>query len=377
MLRRIPFGLFFLWLSIVFLIGLGLRFQAAQANLERPNQPGMLLPERLALLSKFAPDLTPDVREQLLGAALLAEDDPDRKAVYEGRIEEPKSDLRGDTRLMAEYLRTPAPEKKRELEAAAKKASERLTLCAAMFGAVFFCAVTWSLLGFFRKNVTPPTEPEPMSSAKPQKQLALFLGWDVLNLFVVGTVMALVTKNLPPLVSLLLGQLVAYGVLFAMLYRASSGGWNFKRAFSLTWVGRGYFLCYLFVFLVNALIAATMAKQPTSSNPLVGLFLESSAWQVGVLATLVVVIGPFFEELLFRGWLYGGLRQHWGDARALVVSSALFAIIHADLWATPALFVLGLVFGTVYRKTGSLWACFLLHAMWNATTFIFLFSNMP
>ena len=376
MLRRPPFGLFFLWLVVVFLSGVALRFWGAQTNPNKPDSQGMLLPERLAVISKFAPDLSSEVREQLLGAALMAEDDPDRKAVYEGRLEEPKSDLRGNTRLMAEYLKAPDAEKKRELEAAAAKASERTALCFALFGIVLICAVGWSLLGFFRREA-PPVEPEPLGPASPGRLLAVFLGWDVLNLFVVSSVMALVTQALPSLVSLILGQFAAYGLLLLMLKRGGLERWNLKSSFSLTWVGRGYFLCYLLVFLVNAVLAATMGKQPISSNPLIGLFLESSAWQVGVLAMLVVLVGPFFEELLFRGWLYGGLRQYWGDTKALVVSSALFAIIHADLWATPALFVLGMVFGTVYRRTGSLWSCILLHAMWNGTTFIFLLSNMP
>jgi membrane protease YdiL (CAAX protease family) len=107
------------------------------------------------------------------------------------------------------------------------------------------------------------------------------------------------------------------------------------------------------------------------------MFMESTRWQVGALAFMVVVVGPTFEELIFRGWLLGGLREHWGDSRALVVSSGLFALIHGDPWATPALFLLGCVFGWVYLRSGSLYASIILHAMWNATTFTFLLANMP
>ncbi len=357
---------------MVFLVGLGLRFQANLAPSEK-GDPGMLLAERLALISKFSPNLSSAAREQLLGAALVLETDPDRKAIMEDRLVEPKNDLRGGVRLMAEYLRDQDSEKKRELEAAAKAASERLVLCAAFFGALLSCALIWSFLSQNRADGGP----EAMSSLPPPRQLSLFLGWDVLNLFVVGTLIALVAKALPPLASLVLAQLVGYGLLIGMLWRTRPVTWNLRRAFSLAWVGRGYFLCYLLVFVINTLISALSGTQPTSKNPLVGLFLGGSVWQVAVLGVLVVFVGPFFEELLFRGWLLGGLRQHWGDVRALLVSAGLFAIIHADPWATPALFMLGLVFGGVYLRTGSLWACILLHSMWNATTFTFLLSNMP
>lgn len=371
-MRKLPFGLFFIWLTTVFLVGLGLRFQA---NLTPPEkgEPGMLLAERLALISKFSPDLSSAAREQLLGVALVMETDPDRKAVMEGRLVESKTDLRGGIRLMAEYLREQSPEKKRQLEAAAQAASHRLLLCATFFGAIFGCALVWSFFSQRRSE----RELEAMSSVSPARQLSLFLGWDVLNLFVVGAMIALVARTLPPLASLVLAQLAGYGLLLVMLWRARPVTWNLRRAFSIAWVGRGYFLCYLLVFLTNTLIGAVTGTQPTSKNPLVGLFLEGSTWQVAVLGVLVVFVGPFFEELLFRGWLLGGLRRHWGDARALMVSAGLFAIIHADPWATPALFMLGLVFGGVYLRTGSLWACILLHSMWNATTFTFLLSNMP
>lgn len=370
--RKLPFGLFFAWLTMVFLVGLALRFHANLGASEK-QESGMLLAERLALLSKFSPDLSPAAREQLLSAALAMESDPDRKAIMEGRLVEPKNDLRGGIRLMSEYLREQNSEKKRELEAAAKAASERLILCATFFAALLSCALVWSFLSPHRSERAP----QAMSSLSPARQLSLFFGWDVLNLFVVGTLTALVAKALPPLASLVLAQLTGYGLLLVLLWRVRPATWNLRRAFSLTWVGRGYFLCYLLVFLTNTLIGAVTGTQPTSKNPLVGLFLEGSTWQVAVLGVLVVFVGPFFEELLFRGWLLGGLRRHWGDKRALLVSAGLFAIIHADPGATPALFMLGLVFGGVYLRAGSLWACILLHSMWNATTFTFLLSNMP
>lgn len=371
-MRKPPQGLFLAWLTIVFTVGLVLRFQANLAP-SKGDEPSLLLAERLALVSKFSPDLSPDTRAQLLGAALAMETDADRKAIMEGRLVQPKEDLRGGVRLMAEYLRTPDSEKKRELERAAQQAKDRLVLCAAFLCALLGCALTWSFLS----HRAPEQEPPAMVDQPPSRTIALFLGWDVLNLFVVGTLTALVASSIPTLASLVLAQLSGYGLMLLMLWRNKPTTWNLRRAFSLAWVGRGYFLCYLLVFLVNSVISALSGTQPTSKNPLVGLFLEGSAWQVAVLGILVVMVGPFFEELLFRGWLFGGLRKRWGVKWALAVSAFLFAIIHADPWATPALFVLGLVFGGVYQKTGSLWASVLLHSMWNATTFAYLLANMP
>lgn len=372
-MRKVPYSFFFAWLVMVFLVGLGLRFQANLSAAENGSDADMLLAERLALISKFAPALSAGTRQQLLEAALMLEEDPDRKAVMEGRRVEPKGDLRGGVRLMANYLRDDSQATRRELERAAQQAKHRLLLCAGFLAALVGCALLWSFLS----HRPAENRAEAMTTGAPTRQLSLFLGWDIVNLFVVGTLMAGVAKALPPLGGLVLAQLAGYGLLLAMLWGARPLHWNLQKNFSLAWVGRGYFLCYLLVFVTNSIIAALTGTQPTSKNPLVGLFLEGSSWQVAVLGLLVVFVGPFFEELLFRGWLLGGLRQHWGDRTALFVSAALFAVIHADPWATPALFVLGLVFGGVYLRAGSLWACVLLHSMWNATTFTFLLSNMP
>ena len=53
----------------------------------------------------------------------------------------------------------------------------------------------------------------------------------------------------------------------------------------------------------------------------------------------------------------------------ILLSSAAFGAVHIGQGAAPvALFLFGIVLGIVYRQRGSLWACFLLHALLNAFT---------
>ncbi len=53
----------------------------------------------------------------------------------------------------------------------------------------------------------------------------------------------------------------------------------------------------------------------------------------------------------------------------ILLSSAAFGAVHIGQGAAPlALFLFGIVLGVIYRQRGSLWACFLLHAMLNAFT---------
>lgn len=97
-----------------------------------------------------------------------------------------------------------------------------------------------------------------------------------------------------------------------------------------------------------------------------------------------IVAAPLFEELLFRGGLQTIFR--WFLTRVagreialvawvpIVVVSAAFAMIHA-LWMAPAIFVLSLCLGYLYERTGNLWACILMHAMFNALNTVFYLNQ--
>jgi len=53
---------------------------------------------------------------------------------------------------------------------------------------------------------------------------------------------------------------------------------------------------------------------------------------------------------------------------AIVISSGLFAMMHANPGHWPALFVLGIGMGYAYEKSGSLLQPIFIHALFNATT---------
>ena len=86
---------------------------------------------------------------------------------------------------------------------------------------------------------------------------------------------------------------------------------------------------------------------------------------------LAVLIAPVTEELLFRGWIYTGLRFHWGLWPALLTTSALFACAHYEnthLYAL-AVFPIGLALGVIRERTGSVKASILFHALNNFVAF--------
>src|SRR5262249_56428048 len=71
------------------------------------------------------------------------------------------------------------------------------------------------------------------------------------------------------------------------------------------------------------------------------------------------------EELIFRGLLYGWLAGRWGGTVAWIVSSLAFAAAHVELAHVLLVLPLGLWFGWLRRRTGSLWPSLVAHMMNN------------
>lgn len=92
-------------------------------------------------------------------------------------------------------------------------------------------------------------------------------------------------------------------------------------------------------------------------------------------AVSAVVLAPVVEEILFRGIAYKALRDRGRPGLALVVSSALFGLIHLSAMTFIPLTAFAVVLAMVYERTGSLLTPIAAHALFNAINLaLFLFS---
>ena len=89
----------------------------------------------------------------------------------------------------------------------------------------------------------------------------------------------------------------------------------------------------------------------------------------------VSIFAPLFEEWLCRGLVLRGLLQKTTPAAAISVSALFFAFLHMNPWQALPAFMLGLLFGYVYYKTGSLKLTMLMHCVNN--TLAVIFSRTP
>jgi len=92
-----------------------------------------------------------------------------------------------------------------------------------------------------------------------------------------------------------------------------------------------------------------------------------SAGAVGVTLLGSVLFAPVFEELLFRGLLYGTLRARLAWPLAAAGSALVFALAHGyGAAGFLSVFLSGVLWAWVYERTGSLLAPILAHVVNNA-----------
>ncbi|HEU5135942.1 MAG TPA: type II CAAX endopeptidase family protein [Steroidobacteraceae bacterium] len=112
----------------------------------------------------------------------------------------------------------------------------------------------------------------------------------------------------------------------------------------------------LYLFSLDALDLLESALQAGKAYADLGL------WTL----PLALIAAPLFEEFIFRGLIFGGLRRSFGVWPATLASAAIFAIVHPAFSIIPV-FILGVCAAAVYERSRSLLAPMLVHAVYNAS----------
>ena len=85
------------------------------------------------------------------------------------------------------------------------------------------------------------------------------------------------------------------------------------------------------------------------------------------------IVQPIFEELLFRGLLFKGLKSKLGGNLTVLITSILFVIAHIQYDFTILILVLfpnALILGFARLKTGNLTIPIILHCINNITVLL-------
>lgn len=167
------------------------------------------------------------------------------------------------------------------------------------------------------------------------------------------------------------------GVLYLSIkpfFPLPKGWFNFNWLSNWIVWGVGGYLVALPLVVIISLINQNIWDGQGGSNPLLSLALEGQ--DIVVLAIFyftAAIAAPFYEEIMFRGFLLPSLTRYIPLWAAIGISSLIFAVAHLNLSEVLPLTVLGIVLGMVYTKSRNLLSSMLLHSLWNSGTLISLF----
>lgn len=181
-------------------------------------------------------------------------------------------------------------------------------------------------------------------------------------------------------ISAALRNLLYYYVLFAfivLLFHGFLSRTSSRFLDSLSHAMKSLLLSLLVFYGANELayrVFHVLFDSRTNLNDMAIAAQITSAPRMTVL--IVVLLAPFVEEVLFRGLVFGCLREH-SRVLAYIVSCALFALAHVwsaamSSWDIGYLILMlqylipAAVFAYSYEQSGTLWTSILLHALVNA-----------
>ncbi|HZW94408.1 MAG TPA: type II CAAX endopeptidase family protein [Candidatus Eremiobacteraceae bacterium] len=175
-------------------------------------------------------------------------------------------------------------------------------------------------------------------------------------------------------VSALLAQLLTYIVVALYMILLIEGKyhtrfwqsirWNWPQSGAATFVGLG-------VLMLGLDFLGRLLPMP-KNTPFDQFFARPS--DAYLTAVFAVTLGPLWEELLFRGFLYPVLARRLGVVWGIVLTAVPFGLMHylqyRSWGAVLIIFLVGVILTTVRAMTKSVASSFLAHAGYNATLMV-------
>ena len=85
------------------------------------------------------------------------------------------------------------------------------------------------------------------------------------------------------------------------------------------------------------------------------------------------LVGPFVEEVVFRGYILHSYQRTGRIIGSIVLSSILFGMMHLNFNQFAYGTVMGIMFCLLIEATGSVWSSFFAHALFNSIEVIYMY----
>ncbi|MGH9573349.1 MAG: lysostaphin resistance A-like protein [Candidatus Acidiferrales bacterium] len=129
-------------------------------------------------------------------------------------------------------------------------------------------------------------------------------------------------------------------------------------------------------FLVDA---ASNLHPPKGNLPIDAIYQDRLSAFLFLL--MAVLLAPLVEETIFRGYIYPAIAKSWGIAVSVLITGALFGLLHGfqlggALWQIALLVVVGIIFTWIRATARTVAASYCMHVGYNSFLFVgFLIST--
>ena len=158
--------------------------------------------------------------------------------------------------------------------------------------------------------------------------------------------------------------------LYTLIARSIQAALILGIAFDSSGIKTRYFKKEIFIGIICTalfgilVLSADLISRLILHGGVLGMLLKKQVVSNPVLFFIVgCLIGPFVEELFFRGLVQSLARQYIPAFAAIAVSSVFFASMHGSFSVVQL--AGGVMFGIIYEWRGSIWAGYIFHVAAN------------
>lgn len=218
-------------------------------------------------------------------------------------------------------------------------------------------------------------------NALPPPQIHLADGFSALIYFVVFLVLFTILISFVPifhgvtvfLIAYLLAVLMSGFLIFSLL---RNEGIKLREAMPFVQYDTGQIRAMIIIALQGSLIAVSLALVISYFSPKLDAGMINKAnlseWEVGlayILSPLItLILQPFFEEIVFRGMVFTGLKRSFGSLPAMITSSLFFALLQPNKVVLFYLLI-GIVLAWSYERARVITVPIFIHFIFNAVIF--------
>ena len=242
-------------------------------------------------------------------------------------------------------------------------------------------------------GVVPAPRPPDADGGNPASVLAAVPAWAPLAAMIAAFVVATlayvllaagieagggsVTTGGPPglVISATLVQdiaLIAAAVFFAQLWARGLTPASFGFTRVAIGPAAGWTVLCFIAFWVLTAVYISFVGEPDQQELTRDLREEESLSALLAYGVLLAFVAPVAEEVFFRGFVFGVLREKIGVVWGALATGLVFGLVHvagSPVETVGVLIILGTLLCALYVKTGSLLPCIALHAINNSISF--------